>query len=107
MTIVNKTNSFFKEKIYSNLTEFACLPFSWAFELSHGSLYPIPDFRKLFLAALFSPILVPITIATTAIALCLAGISAVFHGLSLAVAVTADALSNTDEQTIDQTMAPV
>jgi hypothetical protein len=105
MTNVNKTNRFFKENVYSNLAGFALSPVSWAFETkSHGSvMVALPDFGKLLLAALLAPILVPATIATSAIALCLAGISALFHGLSLMVAGIADACSNAD----DRTMSPV
>lgn len=101
MTNVNKTNRFFKKKVYDNLADFAFSPVSWAFKSqSHGSvMVAIPDIRKLLLAALFAPILVPATIATSAIALCLAGISALLHGISLLVAGIADCFSNTSVQT--------
>ena len=96
MTNVNKTNRFFKEKVYSNLAGFALSPVSWAFKEESNGYIAMPNFGKLILAALLAPVLVPATIVTSAIALCLAGIAALFHGLSLAVAGIADACSNTD-----------
>lgn len=98
MTNVNKTNRFFKENVYSNLAGFAFSPVSWAFKEKSNGYIAIPDFGKLILAAFLAPVLVPITIASSAIALCFAGISALFHGLSLAVAGMADACSNPDNQ---------
>lgn len=103
MTNVNKTNRFFKENVYSNLTDFAFSPVSWAFKEEQSMNFTMPNFGKLLLAALLAPILVPATIVTSAIALCLAGISALFHGLSLAVAGIADACSNPE----NPSMSPV
>ncbi len=99
MTNVNKTNRFFKKKVYGNLADFALSPVSWALKShGHGShtgvMVAIPDFRKLLLAALLAPVLVPATIATSAIALCLAGVCALLHGLSLMVAGIIDFSSN-------------
>lgn len=102
MTNVNKTNRFFKENVYPNLADFALSPVSWAFEMkSHGNvMVAVPDVGKLILASLLAPVLVPATIVTSVIALCLAGISALLHGLSLAVAGIVDACSSPDNQSL-------
>ena len=76
MTNVDKTHRFFKEKVYSNLAAFAFSPIGWAFKMeNHGSI-TMPNFGKLFVAALLAPILVPATIVTSSIALCFAGVAA-------------------------------
>jgi hypothetical protein len=100
MTNVNKPNRFFKENIYPNLAGFAFSPVSWAFKEESSGYIAMPNFGKLLLAALLAPILVPATIVTSAIALCLAGIYALFHVLSLAVAGIADACSTPENQGI-------
>lgn len=91
MNNINKTNRFFKEKVYSNLTELAFSPVSWTVEVDYNGYLPLPNIGKLLLGALLAPVLVPATAVTSAIALCLAGIAALFHGLSLAVAGIMDA----------------
>lgn len=98
MTHVNKTNRFFKDKVYPNLGAFALSPVSWAFKPIVGDSLILPHFGKLLLAALLAPVLVPATIVTSGIALCLVGISALLHGLSLMVAKIADCFSNTSDR---------
>ena len=100
MTKVNQTNRFFKEKVYSNLVDFAFLPLSWAFEPEERSAIPMLNVGNLMLAALLAPILIPAIIGASAIAVCLAGLAALFHGLSLIVAKIADACSSTEEPTM-------
>lgn len=99
MTSVNKTNNFFKKNVYSNLANFALSPVGWAFKAeSHGSMFATADFGKLILAAFLAPVLIPATIATSAIAFCLVGIAALFHGLSLLIAGIVDCFSNTSDR---------
>lgn len=95
---VDSTNHFFKKNIYSNLGKLAFSPVSWAFETKPTLYYPMPNFGKLLLAALFAPVLVPATVATSAIAICLAAASAFLHLLSLAVAKIADVCSNRESK---------
>jgi hypothetical protein len=102
MTHVNKTNRFFKDKAYPNLCAFALSPVSWAFKPVWGDSFAVPHFGKLLVAALLAPVLVPATIVTSAIALCLIGISALLHGLSLMVAKIADCFSNTGKSVAAQ-----
>ncbi len=100
MTNVDKTHRFFKEKVYSNLAAFAFSPIGWAFKMeNHGSI-TMPNFGKLFVAALLAPILVPATIVTSSIALCFAGVAALFHGLSVILAGITDCYSNANNRTM-------
>ena len=96
MTNVNKTNRFFNKNVYDNLNSFALSPISWAFETSDRG--PLPDIGRLFLATFCAPILIPATIATMAIALCLTAVTALIHGLSLLVAGIADCFSNNNDE---------
>ena len=95
MTHVNNTHRFFKENVYSHLVDFALSPISWAYQAEPCGIIALPNLGKLLLAALLSPLLFPAIVITSAIALCLAAVSAVFHGLSLMGAGIADACSNT------------
>lgn len=102
MTHVNRTNQFFKEKVYSNLASFALSPVSWPYPRPghEGNGNGIPNVIGVFFLYMFSPILVPAALGTSAIALSLAAASALVHGLSLAVAGIADASSNEDDRTL-------
>ena len=95
MTYTSKTHSFFKEKVYNSLYDFALSPVSWAFKEEPSSYIPIPNISNLLLAAVLWPILVPATIMTTAISFALAAVSALIHGFSLLVSNALDAAQPT------------
>lgn len=94
MTYKSRTNHFFKMNVYKTLERLAISPVSWAMEPLQTS-YPVqmPNNQKLLLATALWPILVPATIATFAISLALAAVSALVHGLALLAAGTLDALT--------------
>ena len=92
MTYTSRTNHFFKKSVYKNLAHLAFSPVSWAFESeTTNHLIALPDLKKLLIAAVLWPIFLPATIATVAISLALAAVSALVHGLSLLVAGALDA----------------
>lgn len=93
MTYVRKTNHFFDKTVYTNIKKVAFSPVSWAFE------GPLP-IEKMLIAAVLWPILIPATVATIAISIALAAVSALAHGLSLLVAGAIDVFGSS------QTPAP-
>ena len=94
MTYTSSTNHFFKKNIYQNLANFAFSPVSWVMEPLATS-YPVqmPNYGRLLIGAVLWPILVPATLATFAVSLALAAVSALVHGLALLAAGTLDALT--------------
>lgn len=109
MSYVGQTHGFFKETVYSNLVKFAACPVSWAFDdnklrdqtSSNPSLEVTSlciEFACLSLKGvillLASPILIPAAVITSALALCTAGVAAIAHVISLAVAGVVDFVSH-------------
>lgn len=90
MSYITDTNHFFKTKVYSSLVEVAVFPVGWALKEEKSMYFSLPNFGNLLLAALCSPILIPATFATSGLALSLAAVAAVAHGLSLLFAALAD-----------------
>jgi hypothetical protein len=99
MTYTSRTNHFFNQKIYHNLSFFACLPTNYIV-LSPSEIKR--DQHQLSVAAFLLPIFIPAAIANfaislalvavSALALAVAAVSALVHGLALLAAGTLDAL---------------
>ena len=87
MAYVDRTNLFFQENVYPTIRNTAVFPVSLAFDATSS----MPA------TALLCPIVLPITIATTSFALCLAAVAVIVHGLSLIVAGIIDCYSNTNK----------
>ncbi|HVT62943.1 MAG TPA: hypothetical protein VHD33_05595 [Legionellaceae bacterium] len=87
-----KVNRFFNEYIYRNISEFAGCPVSWACEIeSVGPMLGIPNYKKLIIAVALWPVLLPATVATSAISVgVLLPIAGILHGLTLCVVEGAD-----------------
>ena len=100
MTYTNKTNGFFKNKIYNNLEDFAFSPVSWMAECKRKNKNINLKNESLFYNAVYMPIMSLVSmsliaisvIATILISLALAVVSALAHGLSLLVSGALDAL---------------
>lgn len=83
MTAISTTNRFFNDYVYDPLKSLAISPISWAFAPA-GRIAVDPI--KVCSVAVLWPIFLPLTLTTSAIALCMASVAALLHGLSLFVA---------------------
>ncbi|MFA5960227.1 MAG: hypothetical protein WC785_06895 [Tatlockia sp.] len=94
---VNKTNSFFYQEVYPRYWNLAEFPVGWA--LKNEGKYGF-NATRLFFGVLLAPALIPATFVTSAIALCLAVVTALVHCLSIIGTAIADKALQTAEKAV-------
>lgn len=88
---LTKTNLFFQQNVYNPLKKLAFSPNAWALAEQGNGVFSMPDLMNLLCwAVLAIPVFIPLTILTSALALTLALIPALIHGVSAFVALGLD-----------------